>query len=62
MFDEIFNNFEVRQSTLKVKVDSIENLCKNNFCLHENIDEIKKFVEISKYLLCEFTLKYQSTR
>ena len=49
MIDEIFNNFEVRQSTLKVKVDSIENLCKNNFCLHENIDEIKEFVEISKY-------------
>ena len=41
MIDEIFNNFEVRQSTLKVKVDSIENLCKKNFCLHEYIDEIK---------------------
>ena len=49
MIDEIFNNFEVRQSTLKVKVDSIENLYKKNFCLHENIDEIKEFVEISKY-------------
>ena len=49
MIDEIFNNFEVRQSTLKVKVDSIENLGKKNFCLHENIDEIKQFVEISKY-------------
>ena len=45
MIDEIFNNFEVRQSTLKVKVDSIENLCKKNFCLHE----ITEFVEISKY-------------
>ena len=49
MIDEIFNNFEVRQSTLKVKVDSIEHFCKKNFCLHENIDEIKEFVEISKY-------------
>ena len=49
MIDEIFNNFEVRQSTLKVKVNYIENLCKKNFCLHENIDEIKEFVEISKY-------------
>ena len=49
MIDEIFNNVEVRQSILKVKVDSIENLCKKNFCLHENIDEIKEFVEISKY-------------
>ena len=49
MIDEIFNNVEVRQSTLKVKVDSIESLCKKNFRLHENIDEITEFVEISQY-------------
>ena len=48
MIDEIFNNFEIRQSTLKSQ-STIENLCKKNFCLHENIDEIKEFVEISKY-------------
>ena len=49
MIDEILNIVEVRQRLWKVKVDSIEILCKKNFCLHENIAEITEFDEISKY-------------